>query len=479
MRLSVVFNALGRLMIIVGLAMILPMLWGIYFNEIAAIHFAKAMAISLGLGIAAFLLYSGEDEIRHREGFAIVALGWIAASLVGSLPYVFAGTFPTYIDAFFETMSGFTTTGASVLTDIEVVDKSILMWRSLTQWLGGMGIVVLFVAVLSQLGVGAMQMFKAEAPGPVTERLKPRIKETAKILWLSYLVLSIILLFLLLIAGMGLYDAVNHTFTTMATGGFSTKNASIAAFNPAIQWIIVVFMFLAGTNFALYYQTLRGRSLRIFWQNEEFKLYLTICILATVILMITIYTPGLSLEQILRYASFQAVSIITTTGFATADFDLWPPLARTLLFVLMFVGGSAGSTGGSVKIGRILILLKHSILELRRMIHPRAILPLLVNNRPVDNGVIVNVLQFFVLFIGIFLFGWLALAAMGLDFETSASAVAATLGNVGPGLGLVGPSQNFAFLPAEAKLLLSFLMLIGRLEIYTVLVLMLPSTWKR
>jgi len=479
-RYKQIFNALGFLLIITGGAMGIPLLWALYFREPAAAAFAISSLVSIAAGALMFHLFQTGEEIRPREGFAIVTLSWMLASLFGSLPYVLTGTLPNFIDAYFETMSGFTTTGASVLTDIEAVPLSVLSWRSLTQWLGGMGIVALFVALLSQTGSSAMQMFKAEVPGPLSEKLRPQAKETAKVLWQAYLVLSLACSLLLWAAGMNFYEAMNHTFTTMSTGGFSTKNASIAYYSPLIQWVIIVFMTLAGVNFGLYYLSLRGRTLKTIWHNHEFRLYLLVILCTTLVVLLNIHGKVFhTFEESLRAAAFQVVSIITTTGFATADYNQWPTFSRALLFVLMFVGGCTGSTAGSVKIFRYLILFKHALLELKHQLHPRYICRLTVDRLPINNGVLVSVLIFFFLYIFLFCAGWLVLLLTGMDMTSAASAVASALGNVGPGLGSVGPVANYAHLLPLAKVILTLLMLVGRLEIFTVMVLFLPAAWRR
>jgi len=454
----------------------LPLMWSIYYQEsISPILIPMIMAILIGLLVSYFIKPRG--EIRQREAFAVVSFGWLVATLIGLIPFLLSGTFNSFADAFFETMSGFTTTGASVMTDIEAVDKGILMWRSLTHWLGGMGIMALFIAALSQLGSGGMQMFRAEVPGPSTERLKPRIKETAKVLWLTYVIISLAEILLLWLAQMSFYESLIHTFGTMATGGFSSRNLSIGAYGPLIHWIIIVFMFIAGANFSLYYQALKGKSLKAFWLNEEFRLYSGIIVLSSVIIWIILLNAGEELA--LTKAFFQVVSITTTTGYATADFNQWSSLATGILVLLMFVGGSAGSTGGSVKVGRILILAKHSLLELRQMVRPRAVLSLKIDKRTISNRIIINVLQFFFLYALIIGLSTLIVVTSGVDLVTGFTSVAATLGNIGPGLQLVGPAENYAFYSGGYKIFMSFLMLLGRLEIYTVLTLLIPSTWRR
>lgn len=481
MRYRTIAHLMGILLIILGFSMLLPLLWAIYYQENDIFAFSVTASTSIAIGLFIFFTIKPEGDIRQREGYAIVTLGWLVAAFTGSIPYLLAGTFDNFADAFFETMSGFTTTGASVLTNIEVLPHGILFWRSLTHWLGGMGIMVLFVALLSALGVGGMQMFKAESPGPVAEKIKPRISETAKILWFTYVILTIAEAILLLLAGMNLFDALSHTFGTLATGGFSTKNLSIGFYqNPVIHWIITIFMFASGANFALYYAALKGKSLKRFWESAEFRLYSIIIILA--ILMISanllVYTDR-GIGDIITTASFQVVSITTTTGYATEDFDQWPLLSKAVIFVLLFVGGCAGSTGGSIKVGRILVLLKQSLLEFQKAIHPRAIMSLKIRGKAVPEEVVLNISQFFFIYILILFIATICMAGLGLDIISSITAVAATLGNVGPGLGQVGPAQNYSSVSTVGKYLLSFLMLLGRLELYTVLVLFLPTFWSR
>lgn len=483
MRYRVVARILGKIVMLVGLSMLVPCLLALYYGEGEWRSFIYSSAVALAVGLPLSCCPGqGAGEIRRREGCVIVTLSWLAASLFGALPYLFSGTFNSFADALFETVSGFTTTGASVMTDIEGHPRSVLFWRSMTQWLGGMGIVVLFVALLPQPGTGALQMLQAEAPGPVAEKIKPRIKETAKILWLTYLSLSGAAAILLWAAGMPLYDAVVHTFATMATGGFSTKNASMGYYqNAAVHWIVIVFMFLAGVNFALYYQALRSKNPLYFWRSPEFKLYSLLIAGSVLLVALNLWRAGrYEGEYLLRQAAFQVVSIVTTTGFATDDFDAWPNFSRLLLLSLMFVGGCYGSTGGSIKVGRHLVLLKNAGAELYRLIHPHAVIPVrLGGTTVVKEAMVLHVLQFVGLYALIFVLGSLVLSLTQVDLVTAVTATAATLGNVGPGLGAVGPTQNFAHFPEAAKYFLSWLMLVGRLEIYTVLVLFLRATWKK
>lgn len=478
MRLRLVFSIIGKLLLIVGGCMFFPLLWSLYYREADFIPILYAMLITILVGgILAFFLKSHET-IRQRESFAIVTLGWILASAFGALPYMFSGTFTSFADAFFETMSGFTTTGASVLTDIEAVSHGILFWRSLTHWLGGMGIMVLLVALLSQIGGGGMQMFKAESPGPVVEKVKPRVRESAKILWVTYVILTAILTLLLLLGGMSLFDALCHAFGTTATGGFSTKNLSAGHFGPYIQWVLTIFMFASGVNFSLYYVALTKKT-NSFWRNEEFKLYLFIVLGSTFLIFadLMLKQPA-GIEETLRSAAFQVSSIITTTGFMSVDFNQWPAFPKIILLLLMLVGGCAGSTGGAIKVGRFLILIKYTFVEVYKLIHPRSVKYLKIDHKTVPESVVINTMQFFFLYIMALVAGAVIMSALGLDLIEAVTSVMTTIGNVGPALGILGPASNFAAVPEAGKWVLSFMMLLGRLEIYTVLVLFLPVVWK-
>ncbi|MBZ4654854.1 MAG: trkH [Peptococcaceae bacterium] len=476
-----IISSLGIMLMIIGVSMVLPLMWSLYYGDSDWLAFLGSSIVTFLAGFVAHKATKLEGNFHNREAFIVVTFSWLLASAFGAIPYMLTGTFTSYADAFFETMSGFTTTGASVLNDIESLPHGVLFWRSLTHWLGGMGIVVLFIAILSSLGTGGMQMFRAESPGPVAEKIKPRISETAKILWYTYLLFTVIETLLLWLLGMPLFDALCHTFGTLATGGFSTKNASIGHYaSPLIHWVIIVFMFMSGANFALYYQALRGRSLWSFWRNPEFKLYLLIVLASIAFVSLDLFFSGTKgIGNILTVSSFQVVSIMTTTGYATADFDRWPFFAQAILVALMFVGGCAGSTGGSIKVGRILVLLKQCLLELQKVVHPRAIMSLKIGGKNVPNDIVINILQFFFIYMLITVFGTVFMALLGLDLTSAFTAVAATLGNVGPGLAKVGPVQNYSFIPATGKYMLSIFMLLGRLELYTVLVLILPSFWKK
>ncbi len=472
---------MGFLLLIEGFFLGISSLVSLYYGQydLVALLVTTALCFSVGI-ILRLLTHKAEKNIGKREGYIIVSLVWVVFSLFGAFPFVISGAIPSYTDAFFETISGFTTTGASILNDIEAMPQGLLFWRSLTQWLGGMGIIVLSIAILPMFGIGGMQLFVAEVPGPTPDKLHPRIKETAKRLWGIYILFTLTEVILLKLGGMDWFDAVNHSFTTMATGGYSTKQASIAHFNsPFIHYVIIVFMFLAGTNFTLSYFALHLKFGKVF-KNEEFRYYLGFIILFTVTITFALwYFEGYNPENSFRDSLFQVVSIITTTGFVTADYLQWMPFVIVMIFALMFFGGSAGSTGGSVKIVRVTLLLKNSYQELKRIIHPNAIIPVRINGKSVPPQIISNILAFVVFYMLISIVSTIVISALGYDLETSLGAVAATLGNIGPGIGLVGPIENYAHIPVFGKWFLSFLMLIGRLELFTVLVLFSPAFWKK
>lgn len=472
---------LGLLIMLNGFFMLTCLPISYYFGEGDEIPILVSSIIALGSGLAAWLYCrdSTDKELKKRDGYLVVTLGWLSMSLFGSLPYILSGSIPEYTNAFFETASGYTTTGATILTDIEIMPKGILFWRSLTQWIGGMGIIVLTVAILPMLGIGGMQLFVAEAPGITPDKIQPRIKETAKRLWLIYIGFTIVEAVLLMLAGMDFYDAANHSLTTMATGGFSTKNASIAHFGPLIQYIIIVFMILAGTNFTLSYFAFKGKFNKVIG-NEEFRNYLKLNIILAIIIGLVIFgVTGTAFEKSFRDALFQVISIITTTGYVTADYTSWSPFITIIFFILLFSGGSAGSTAGGVKIVRHVILFKNSILELKRQLHPSAVIPVRLNGKAVKQEITFNVLAFIMIYIMIFAIGSVLMAMLGVDFITAMGSVATSLGNVGPGVGAVGPLDNFSEIPPAGKWLLSFLMILGRLELFTVLMLFTPYFWSK
>jgi trk system potassium uptake protein TrkH len=453
-----------------------------YKEHDALVGFAVSVTLLVGFGSFLMIVYKNvkPSGLSTKDGFILVTLSWLAASVGGSLPYYISGAIPSFTDAFFETISGFSTTGASILTNIESLPSSILFWRALTHWLGGMGIVVLAVAILPLLGIGGMQLIKAEAPGPTVDKITPRITETAKYLWYIYVSFTVIQTALLMFGGMNLYDALTHTFATLATGGFSTKNTSVAHFNSAyIDWVITVFMILAGVNFALHFKLLTGRF-SVLKTDSELKAYLAIIAAATLIITFSLYGSAYdSLSDSLRFAAFQVATFITTTGFATADYEKWPYLAQMVLFMLMFVGGCAGSTGGGIKVIRLVTLLKQGVNEMKYLVHPRGVFILKLSGHPVKKDIVYAVSGFFFLYILLSLVVTMIVAASGVDVFTSFTTALATVGNIGPGFGLVGPTDNYAFFEPHVKWVLSAAMIIGRLEIYTILVLFTPAFWKK
>jgi trk system potassium uptake protein len=480
MNAALVLRILGILILFLAATLLAPIPFSLYFGDGAWVSFVLSALISAGVGGGLFIKFKSRKEFGVREGFAIVTFGWTAFALFGALPYLLSGSIPSLVDAVFETMSGFTTTGATILVDIEAIAPSILFWRALTQWLGGMGFIVLSLAILPMLGVGGMQLFKAEMPGPTADRLKPRIQDTARLLWGVYVLLTSLQTALFMLGGMNFFDAVCHAFTTLASGGFSTRNASIAAFESAfIDWITVFGMFLAGVNFALIYSALKGKG-RMVWRNEEFRIYLWIIGGMIALVMWANYGSVYnSFFENLRYSSFQVVSILTTTGFGTADYSLWPAVSQFLLFFAMFIGGCAGSTAGGLKVARLLLLFKHAQVQIYRLIHPRAVRLVKIGDRPVDREVMQSILGFFALWVGVFLFATILMSIAGLDMVSAAGAVIATIGVVGPGFGTVGPVENYAHIVPFGKSVLILCMLLGRLELFTVLVLFFPSFWRK
>ncbi|MCF7567667.1 TrkH family potassium uptake protein [Sabulilitoribacter arenilitoris] len=464
----------------------------IYKDGITLNLFLAGVSV-LVLGVVFMLLsLKHKKEMNKREGYIVVTFGWIIMALSGAFPYMFTGAIPNFTNAFFETISGYTTTGATILTDIEILPKGILFWRSLTHWIGGMGIIVLAIAILPLLGIGGMELFAAEAPGPSADKLHPRITDTAKRLWLIYFGYTAAETILLNVAGMSFFDAINHSMCTLSTGGFSTKNASLAHYNgqPIIQYIVILFMFLAGTNFVLSYFAFKGKIQKIL-QDEEFKLYFKFIIVFTVISALIIYfradVSASSIdhpmvfgeaESAFRHALFQVLSVITTTGFITADFTMWTPFLVVFFFGLMFLGGSAGSTSGGVKVVRHLLMIKNGFLEFKRTLHPNAIVPVRYNKRAVSGDIVFNILAFFILYMLSFIIGALGFSMMEIDFRSSIGLAASSLGNVGPALGDFGPVNSYATLPSTGKLWCAFLMLLGRLELFTVLILFTPFFWR-
>ena len=480
MRTGGVLNLLGRLLIALSLLLLTPIPFSWYYHDGMIPLFLLSSLIGMSFGTVLIALFLPEKELGYRDGFAIVVLSWIGLSLLGALPFYFSGKVPVFIDCLFESMSGFTTTGSTILPVIEALPKSVLFWRALTHWLGGMGIIVLTLAILPLLGIGGMQFFQAEMPGPTKDRLAPRIQDTARILWSVYVLFTVLEIVFLMFGGMGFFNALCHSFATLATGGFSNHSASVAYYDSAyIEGVIIAFMFLAGINFSLHFQLLQGK-LGSYWKSEEFRLYLSLILITTVIIMVANHLGGVitDIGRNFRDVLFQVVSITTTTGFGTADFDLWPPICKVLLVALMFVGGCAGSTGGGIKVVRFLLFFKYARLQLQRLVHPRQVTTIKLGSTKVPQDVLISILGFFALYIIFFLLASLVVTGTGVDIVTGTTAVIATLNNIGPGLHLVGPTQNFGPLPDLAKFVLIICMLAGRLELYTVAVLLTPGFWK-
>ncbi len=490
MNIQATFNVVGVLLVLLSGLTLAPIGVSLYYDHAPiegfmseTIAFSWTFGLSLASGLILWkLLPSGLAKLRDREGFAIVTVSWLSMSVFGALPFYLSGTCPEFINAFFESTSGFTTTGASILQDVDAVPHGILFWRNLMQWIGGMGIVLLSLAIFPMLGIGSFHLFKAEIPGGSTvEQTQPRLAETAKILWKTYLVLTLIEILALRFAGLGWFDSVCHTFSTVATGGFSPHNGNIGDLNSVyIESIIILFMFLGGINFALHFQLVRRNFATIF-KNPEFQAY---C--ALILVGILFATWGLTrvsqngdVGQAFRSAAFTVVSINTTTGFVTDDFNIWPEYLKLFLVAIMMVGGCSGSTSGSFKVIRVIILLKIILRELKNLVYPRAIFHVKVGDKTIASDDLSNVAALTFLFMGFTALGGVLLSFMGVDLTTALSAIVASLFNIGPGLGDVGAMGNYAGIPAMGKGLLILFMLLGRLEIYSVILLFLPMTWRK
>ena len=473
-------KVLGAIMVILGISMVPSLLISVFNQETQAIiGFLTAIIPMVIIGLFVQKIKLTSHNIKIRDGYAIVSLCWVVGSMFGALPFFFSGAIPNYADAFFETVSGFTTTGASILTDVEIMPRGLLFWRSFTHWLGGMGILVFAIALLPALGIGGQQIAQAETPGPTMDKITPKMSDTAKILYIIYISMTLIEVLLLLLGGMSLFDAFIQTFGTMGTGGFSNYNASVGYFNSVyIDIVIGIFMILAGANFNLYYDVLKGRW-RDFIGDHEFRLYLFILAAAMIAIAANLWLTGTydSIFQAFRYSFFQTASIQTTTGFASTNFDLWPTFSKMVLFTLMFIGGCSASTAGSVKVIRVLVVFKLINREIFRKMHPRAVVPVKVDGRPVPSGTVSSIASFMFLYFLLFLAGTLLISIEDFGLVTSASAVAATLGNVGPGFELVGPVMNYSLFSDASTLLLSLLMLAGRLELFTIILLFSPGYW--
>ncbi|MHB8990895.1 MAG: TrkH family potassium uptake protein [Chloroflexota bacterium] len=482
MRIVVVAHYLGTVLVLLGGTMLLPFGVSVIYQEHDQLPLlASALITALVGGTMWFWTRKQPGPMIRKESFLVVALGWALGAAFGALPYMLAGTFTSFVDAYFEAMSGFTTTGSSVLADIEAQPHGILFWRDFTQWLGGMGIIALFIALvpLTRIGAaGASSLF--EDPAPQVDRVTPRIRDTAKALWVIYSAMTVAQILLLVLVGMPLFDSITNTFGTMATGGFAPRNASIAYYrNPAAEWIIIAFMAIAGANFGLYYMMWRGR-IRKALADTELKVYLAILAGCSMLVAVDLVANAgfTSFGDALRIGIFEIVSQQTTTGFATADYDLWPWFSKCLILLVMFVGASSGSTGGALKVVRLIIVSKYAHRQLYNVFHPRVVLPIKMGGRVVPETIVRESVAFFIVYQSIFLFSTVGLTALGIDFISSFSGVAATLGNVGPGLAKVGPTMNFSPMPDLAKIIFTFDMFVGRLELWTVLILLRPAFWR-
>jgi trk system potassium uptake protein TrkH len=482
MNFRVILNVIGIALIFLSFFMILPVAVSLIYRQSDIIPLIKTFFITFISGVILYLITRRHkrEEIKHRDAFVIVTVTWLVVSFFGSIPFMYTETFHSFTDAYFESMAGFTTTGATVLSNIEAAPRGILFWRSLIQWIGGMGIIVFALAVLPMLGTGGMQLFKAEVPEISVDKLRPRILDTAKALWIIYVGITSLDVFFLLLAGMSLYDATCHAFTTMATGGFSTKNASIAHYkSPSIEYITSIFMFLAGVNYSLYFYVFKGKISRL-WKSGEFKFYLTVTAIATIIITINIWRSSFdSLSDSFRHSLFQVVSLMTTTGYSTTDFEKWSSFAQIILVIVMLFGGMIGSTGGGIKQVRILLVLKQGYREMYQLIHPRAVTAVKLDEKFLDRDILGSIWGFVFLFLGVCVIATIGMAAVGADMITSATTVISSTCNVGPAFGEAGPSENYASLPGAGKWILIFCMLTGRLEVYTVLILLIPNFWKK
>ena len=489
MNIKTILNILAAMLVITGFFMLFPALIAFSYGESDLYGHLISSLICVLLGLPFWVFTRKSKTLNSKDGFAIVSFAWITVALAGSLPFYITGVIPNFTDAWFEAMSGVTTTGATIIGNpatlphlingIESMPHGVLFWRSFLQWIGGMGIIVFTIAILPLLGVGGVQLFKAEVPGPVADKIKPRVKETAKILWLVYVGFTFLQFLLLGFAGMPWFDSLCHAFTTMPTGGFSTQNASIAAYsNPIIHYIIIFFMFIAGVNFTLHFRAITG-NYKSYFKDYEFKIYFLILFVATMLIFLNISSSSFNWTHANFLDSlFQSVSILTTTGFGSADYELWPYFSQFVILILMFIGGMGGSTGGGMKVSRIILLLKYAATETRRMLHSRAIIRIRIGERFISDDVIRNTLGFFLFYILIFAVTTLLLTTLNLDFQTSIGAAASAIGNIGPGFGAFGPTDSYASLHPIGKWMLTFCMLLGRLEIFTIMVLFSRTFWR-
>lgn len=474
-----IFHMVGKITILEAVLLLLPFFVAVYFRENCAVPILFSAGIALVSGLLLALIFRPKDKVIYaKEGFIITALAWILLSVIGAFPFFFSGEIPSFIDAFFETVSGLTTTGASILSDVESMSKGLLFWRSFTHWIGGMGVLVLIMAIVPADSGRSMHILRAEMPGPITGKFVPRIKDTAKILYLIYIGLTVIEIIFLLFGGMPLFESVVHAFGTAGTGGFGVKADSLASYSPYIQNVVTVFMLIFGVNFNIYYLILVRRFKPAF-KNAEFKCYIALFFIATALITFNIYPLYGSVGDSFRHSAFQVSSVMTTTGYATANFDLWPGFSKMILFLLMFIGGCAGSTAGGLKMSRIILLFKTMKKDLRYKLHPRIVSSVNFEGKPLDKSTVAGVSAYFILYVIALVSVFFILSFEPFSIETNLTAAVSCFNNVGPGFAGVGPSLNYAGYSILSKLTLSVAMLCGRLEIYPLLFLCTPSTWTR
>lgn len=475
-----IFNTLGRISSALAILLLLPLAVSLYYKEDGTLSFLITIGIALCLGTVLQLFFRPKNSVIYaKEGFAIVVIAWILMSLIGALPFFISGQIPSYVDAVFETVSGFTTTGASILTNVELLSKGMLFWRSFTHWIGGMGVLVFIMAVLSNITERSIHIMRAEMPGPVVGKLVPKAKDTAKILYLIYIAMTLLEMGLLILGGVSIFDSAVYSFGTAGTGGFSVLRSGLSTLSPYVQWVITIFMLLFGINFNLYYLMLI-RRFRSALGSTELWCYLGIAavsIIAVTLNILPVYDNSFS--EAIRQAAFQVSSILTTTGYSTANYDLWPTLSKGILFVLMFIGGCAGSTAGGLKVSRVILLVKSIMREIKKMLHPRSVSTVKFEGKTVEDSTVSNVNSYFSIYFLCFFAFFLLICFDGFNFETNLTAVAACFNNVGPGFDLVGPFGGYSMFSDFSKIVLSFAMLFGRLEIFPLILFFMPSTWKR
>ena len=480
MNRRMIFSTLGKLTLSEALLMVLPLIVSLIYGEFkVALSFLITIAIAFVIGFLLHKCFKPQNQVIYaKEGFIIVAFGWLIMSAIGSLPFVLSGDIPSYVDAFFETVSGFTTTGASILRDVEALSRGSLFWRSFTHWVGGMGVLVFIMAILPSISDRSIHIMRAEMPGPIVGKIVPRARETARILYIIYFAFTLIEVILLLVGGMPFYDSLVHSFGTAGTGGFGIKADSVASYTPYLQWVITIFMFLFGVNFNLYYLLLL-KKVRSVVKSTEFWAYLGVTVAATAVICVNIMPMFENFGDALRASAFQVSSIITTTGYSTVDFNLWPTLSKTVLICLMFVGACAGSTGGGFKITRLVMIFKSINQEIKRMIHPRSVSAVKFEGKTLDKTTINGLSAYLAIYVILFITVVLFISFEPFDFETTFSAALSCFNNIGPGIGAVGPMGSYADYSAFSKIVLSFAMLFGRLEIYPLLIALIPSTWTK